>query len=156
MRRSMLLLVLALPFFLACAGAPPKAANPPPPPPLQPIEDVQLRSSMWRMAQHTGALRDLLLTAQEPGENERREALRLLGEIEATVKELAESPPTAQHPVLAEDLPGFRDDVERARRSAEGEPPDYQPAVDLASSCKRCHVVAQVPARLPWRVASRE
>jgi uncharacterized membrane protein YccC len=129
--------------LVACTGSRPPTAEPAPS--LAHVGDTQLKSSMWRLARQTGVLREILQTSTAPGPEERQAARSLLDEIGATVDELQTNPLTSPHPVLQAGLPAFEQDVQHARKAVDLEPPDYEPAIRLAGSCMRCHVVARAP-----------
>lgn len=148
------LLLFALLPLVGCTGSRPPTSEPPPS--LEHVGDTQVKSAMWRLARQTGALRDILETSQPPTPEAHEAASRLLTDMLGTVEHLEKDPLTSPHPVLNAGLPAFRADIEAALQAVRSQPPQYEPAKRLASSCKRCHVVAARPlSPRSWHLAAR-
>ena len=72
-------------------------------------------------------------------EAERTEIVRLLQQIEEEVSHLEAPGHRSNHPLIDANLQGFKLDVERARTTAEQNPPNYFLAGSIVGSCVYCH-----------------
>jgi hypothetical protein len=64
-------------------------------------------------------------------------ALAILRKMEKTTVSLRAS--KKRHPVLAEGIDSFYDDVSKARQGAEADPPNYYFAGKVSGACVYCH-----------------
>jgi hypothetical protein len=125
------------------------AAKEPEAPSFAHLQDTQLRTSMWVLARHTSSLRSHLERSTAPDTDTHQEIARLVESIAGEVENLQKTHEAQAHPILGSGLPGFSADVDAARVGLKKMPPDYGPARDLSTACKRCHVVARGPSPLP-------
>ena len=120
--------------LFACSAAPvvQKAMYPPT---FAYLEKQDLRTEMWRLAQDTRALDDLLRQDEvAPGE-----VAEILRSMESTALGLKDRGAVTNHPRLDQNLGRFIDDVKGAREAVEAEPANYFLAGAVSGSCLYCH-----------------
>lgn len=108
------------------------------PPDFHYIEREAIRSTMRGMALDVVAL-DELLRVEPPAEPDRLRVVELLTSLELKTKQLAESGPPANHPLIRDHLDELRRDLALARQAASREPPNYFLAGSITGSCLYCH-----------------
>jgi hypothetical protein len=110
------------------------------PPDLSYLPPESIRTAMWVLAAEIEHLEQLLGNpyGDEPVP-ERTEVVKTLERMRVAAKTLDQPGRNSQHPVLNENLDRFLGRLERAKRSADRDPPDYFPASSIAGSCYLCH-----------------
>ncbi len=105
------------------------------------LERSEITSDMQRMAVEIDRL-DRLLQGEAaldvPDRQDR--VLASLEEIGRVADRLGGGSAGSNHPLIDNNIDGFRDQVRLARRYAAADPPVYYPAGRLAGQCLACHV----------------
>lgn len=97
----------------------------------------ELHSDMWTLAELTSELDTLM---REQGNDVRQdEVVKLLSHIERVSERLAQPSNRKKHPLMEEEIDGFKQRAMEARIAAAGTPPNYYLAGALAGACIYCH-----------------
>jgi len=138
-------LALSIPLVLAaCSGGTstfPQIASPPP---FDYADGEELRSSMHRLAFELQQLDLSLMVAdmdQDP--SERGQVVARLDNIQRIGEDLIAGDFSTNHVFLSSDMSRFLSTVNRARMSAENNPPNYYQAGRVSGACVNCHRVNQ-------------
>lgn len=138
--RGMLLLFFAMLFFPSCS---PKIAEEirrhTYPPKFDYITSEELKSTMWRFAAQVKQLDDVMQKPEFPAEDRRREAIRILSEMERVSMDLGTGGWPGNHPEISRNIIVFRRDLAAARRALETDPPLYYLAGTISGACSHCH-----------------
>ncbi len=113
------------------------------PPPFDYADGEVLRSRMHQLAFASQRLDVALLTQEEFGIAAQREVVTTLRDIERIAAELEEGDLSTTHRFLRDRMQNFRDNVGRAIRSAERNPPRFYAAGQVTGSCVNCHRTVQ-------------
>jgi hypothetical protein len=136
---GVLLLFFAILFFPACS---PKIAEEirrhTYPPKFDYSTSEELRSTMWRFAAQVKQLDDVMQKPELPAEDRRREAIRILSEMERVSMDLGTGWP-GNHPEVSRNIVVFRRDLTAARHALEMDPPLYYLAGTISGACSHCH-----------------
>lgn len=108
------------------------------PPDFNYVSPEQLRSDMDELAYALARL-DAELNEDGFHRPDQRRVLELLRDIEQIAGELQAGSAGASHPFLEDDMPGFINNVTRARLAASLDPPQYYLAGRIAGACLNCH-----------------
>lgn len=108
---------------------------------FQYIARQELHTAMGRLARSAYQLDERLRDDATLDAEDQAEVVRLLQDMEATAKDLADGSASTNHPLIDRNLPGFVRNIEQARKAAEAEPPSYFLAGTVTGSCVACHVV---------------
>lgn len=109
------------------------------PPSFNYITDEQLQGTMWQLAAHVNTLDELLDDERTPSPAERLQIITVLEQMESVSQELGPRDWPSNHPGISRNVGSFRDDVARARRSVQLEPPGYEFARSVPDACMHCH-----------------
>lgn len=139
-RGSFALLVLA--FLTACSGGGgfPQIASPPP---FDYADGAELRSQMHQLAFGLQQLDMALVSATERDRNSQDEIVNQLSSIARIGNDLREGDMSTNHIFLRNDMANFLSAVNRARMSAQSNPPNYYMAGRVSGACVNCHQVNQ-------------
>lgn len=102
-----------------------------------PPEDV--RAAMRELSASSLEVSRLLREGEGPGEVDRQAVLARIREMEVAARALGARGWPTNHPMISAKIDVFLDDVVRARRSVEHEPPRYALAGSVAGACAYCH-----------------
>ena len=108
------------------------------PPGFQYITREQLDSSMWQLAHAVQGLRTALREAPID-EARRAEISQLLAAMEVATKDLSAHGWPTNHPLVDANIDALHADIAQARRSVEGNPPNYVLAGAVSGACIYCH-----------------
>ena len=105
------------------------------------LEHDEVRFMMQKMAAMVFNLDKLITDSPNLEDTERQYAvIEQLGEIEKVAIKLGAGPKKTNHYVIDKGIDRLVDEVQVARNSAQGDPPQYDPAVKLIDQCRRCHI----------------
>jgi hypothetical protein len=102
-----------------------------------PPEDV--RTAMRELSSSSHEISRLLRKSEGPGEVDRAAILARIREMEIASRTLGARGWPTNHPMISAKIDVFLDDVVRARRDVELEPPRYALAGSVAGACAYCH-----------------
>ncbi len=108
------------------------------PPDFHYISDEQLRSTMWRLAYHSRALRELM-SSPEAAASRRAEVIDHLDLMEQAALDLNRSGRASNHPVIDDQRSSFLRDIRWAREAMSREPPNFLLAQSVSGACAACH-----------------
>ena len=126
------------------------------PPDLVYMPKERIKTAMWVLAAEIQQL-EKVLDQQTRAESPSQQRLRQhdvgqsLERMSVAARTLDEPGRKTQHPVINHNLGRFRERIERAKRAAEREPPNYFQASSLAGSCFLCHGTAKAGASVSER-----
>lgn len=109
------------------------------PPTFTYISDEQLRSTMWRLADHASQLDRLMRAPHDGGEALRAQVIWQLTEMDRAAVALGPTGWPTNHPRVSRNVEGFRRELEAARHAAELDPPNYFLAGSVSGACVQCH-----------------
>jgi hypothetical protein len=109
------------------------------PPTFTYISDEQLRSTMWKLADHASQLDRLMRASHDGGEALRAQVIWQLTEMDRAAAALGPTGWPTNHPRVSRNVETFRREVEAARHAAELEPPNYFLAGSVSGACVQCH-----------------
>ena len=135
--------LLAVAFLTGCSsggGGFPRIANPPA---FDYADGAQLRSQMHQLAFQLQQLDMTLAADRERDRNSRDEVINHLRNIERIGNDLREGDMSRNHIFLRNDMATFLSTVNRARMSAENNPPNYYMAGRVSGACVNCHQVSR-------------
>ena len=122
------------------------------PPDLSYMPPENIRTAMWVLAGEIEHLEQLLSAPySEDQVPDRAKVVGTLERMHVAAGTLDRPGRNSQHPVLNENLDRFMHRLERAKRSADRDPPNYFPASSIAGSCYLCHGPSQ--GRADWHQA---
>lgn len=124
----------------ACAGISRRVRPYTYPPDFTYIEEDQLDSAMWRMADQVRRLDSALRDTSMPETARQRAVVEALERMAAAGRLLATDSRATNHPLLDGHLPQLLDDISLARDAADDVPPRYALAGAVAGACVYCHV----------------
>jgi hypothetical protein len=110
------------------------------PPDFNYIDQRQLDSAMWRMADQVRRLNEALRDTKLSEAERQRTVVDSLDRMAAAAGALSTDHRVSNHPVLDQHLPQLRDDISLARDAAADVPPRYALAGAVAGACVYCHV----------------
>ncbi len=142
MRVSWVVVVMAGAVLVGCSSStvPPPASEPTFPQDFTYITREQLDFAMWQLAKEVHGLNQVMRAPGSIDEHRRAQILGHLTVMETTARNVKGQPGWhSSHPVLDEKLAVFAADVGRARRAAQGDPPNYYLAGSVAGACLYCH-----------------
>ena len=109
------------------------------PPKFNYITSKQIKSTMWRLAQHVSNLDRIMSKTDKPGETQRLEAIQILSEMEMLSMSLEGKGWSSNHPVVSKHISGFRRELVAARRALSAQPPGFYLARTISEACAHCH-----------------
>jgi outer membrane murein-binding lipoprotein Lpp len=141
MRRTLLIgaPLLSAILLAGCADLPARVRRHTYPPNFKYIGRAELRSTMWRLAADVDQLDDVM---REPGpidEARRAQIAQLLAAMDDAARDLVTNGRPTNHPLIADNLDGFRRAVATARTSAASERPNYYLIGSVTGACLSCH-----------------
>ena len=105
------------------------------------LEHDEIRFMMQKMAAMVFNLDKLITESPNLEDTERQYAvIEQLGEIEKVAVKLGAGPKKTNHYVIDKGIDRLVEEVQVARNSAQGDPPEYDPAVKLIDQCRQCHI----------------
>ncbi|MGB5706404.1 MAG: hypothetical protein WBM41_06200 [Arenicellales bacterium] len=110
------------------------------PPDFVYLEKQEVRTSMQKMAISIGKLDRLLSDTEYQSSTKKEDVNAELTNIEDISRSLNTGGNQSNHPVIAQHMENFRDQLSMARRAAQADPPDYYPAGRLVGQCQGCHI----------------
>ena len=122
-----------------CADLPARLRRHTYPPNFKYIDRAELRSAMWRLAADVNQLDDLMHAPGSVDDVRRRQIADLLTAMDDAARELATNGRPTNHPLIADNLEGFRRAVATARASVESGQPNYYLVGSVSGACLICH-----------------
>jgi hypothetical protein len=108
------------------------------PPTFRYITDEQLHSTMWRLAYHSRALRELMTSPEETVAH-RAEILQSLRAMEQAMNDLNRSGWPTNHPLVDANRSSFLQDIKTAEEAVSHDPPNFILAGSVSGACAYCH-----------------
>ena len=103
------------------------------------ITDAQLQSAMWQLAAGTSRLDEILGTGTPVTFEQRRSVIQILQSMQSAADSLGPEGWPSNHPRITQHLPRFQEQLDRALRNVQLEPPSYYLAGTIAGACHACH-----------------
>jgi hypothetical protein len=103
------------------------------------LTQEQLETTMGRFAGLVSQLNAIMAADPEIDAAERERIITLLRRLEAESRALGPGGWPSNHPRIGAHVDSFRRDLERARRDAERDPPNYFWAGSISAACSYCH-----------------
>lgn len=103
------------------------------------ITDAQLQGAMWQLAAGTSRLDEILASGSPVSFEERRSVIQILQSMQAAADSLGPEGWPSNHPRITEHLPRFQEQLARAVRNVQLEPPSYYLAGTISGACHACH-----------------
>lgn len=103
------------------------------------ITDAQLQGAMWQLAAGTSRLDQILASGSPVSFEERRSVIQILQSMQAAADSLGPEGWPSNHPRITEHLPRFQEQLARAVRNVQLEPPSYYLAGTISGACHACH-----------------
>ncbi len=122
-----------------CAGGAERLRQITYPPDFHYIDQKEVRGEMERLAADIQRLDDLLRNGEPAGPAQNGQVIAVLVSIRSTIDRLQPAGQKTGHALIDQHLARFRDDVDRARRAAQHQPPNYFFAGNITGSCLYCH-----------------
>jgi hypothetical protein len=114
------------------------------PPPFDYADGEELRSGMHRLAFELQQLDlSLMIANSDQDQGERDQVVTRLDNIQRIGEGLIAGDLSTNHVFLSNDMSRFLSTVNRARMSAENNPPNYYQAGRVSGACVNCHRVSQ-------------
>ncbi len=108
------------------------------PPTFHYITDEQLRSTMWRLAYHSRALRELMTSPEETA-TQRAKVLEHLRLMEQATVDLNRTGWPTNHPLVDAKRSNFLQDIITAQDAVSRDPPNFLLAGAVSGACVYCH-----------------
>lgn len=108
------------------------------PPRFHYISEEQLRSTMWRLADHSRELRVLMASPEETAVN-RPEVLQHLRAMEQVMTDLNRTGWPTNHPMVDANRSSFLQDIRTAQDAVSRDPPNFFLAGAVSGACAYCH-----------------
>lgn len=109
------------------------------PPSTSYVPPDEVRTAMRELSTSSLEISRLLREGEGPGEVDRQAVLARIREMEIAAWTLGARGWPTNHPMISAKIDVFLDDVVRARKSVEREPPRYALAGSVAGACTYCH-----------------
>jgi len=103
------------------------------------ITDAQLQSAMWQLAAGTSRLDEILRTGAPLTFDQRRSVIQILQGMQSAADSLGPEGWPSNHPRITQHLPRFKEQLGRALRNVQLEPPSYYLAGTISGACHACH-----------------
>ena len=132
-------LLSALLMLSGCAGMAARLRRHTYPPDFKYIERSELHSAMWRLASNVNELDDLMRSPEPIDDARRARISQLLAAMDDAVRDLATNGRPTNHPLIGDNLDGFRRALETARASVATEHPNYYLVGSVSGACLSCH-----------------
>jgi len=123
----------------SCAGLPARLRGHTYPPDFRYIERSEIRSAMWQLASDVHQLDELMRRPGPVDEAQRAQIAALLSAMDDTARSLATSGRPTNHPLIEDNLEGFRQALATARTSIASEHPNYYLVGSVSGACLGCH-----------------
>lgn len=103
------------------------------------ISDAQLQTAMWQLAAGVATLDRLLSPERVVTRQDRLDVIRTLERMDEAAVSLGPEGWPSNHPRITRYAGGFREQLARAKRGAELDPPSYYLAGNISGACMACH-----------------
>lgn len=113
------------------------------PPHFNYIPPEKLKSTMWQLAAEIRQLEQVLAVAERGDAVPRETIAALLDRMQRSAAALGPGNVPSNHPRIADNVDRLRDDIRRARRGVDFDPPNYFWAGQLSGACRYCHAPVQ-------------
>jgi hypothetical protein len=123
----------------ACADVPAFLRRHTYPPNFKYIDQTQLRSAMWQLADKVAALDRVMRESGVMDTSRRAEAEQLIREMLAATRTLQTEGRPTNHPLIGEHLDGFQHDLTQALAGLKADPPNYYLVGTVSGTCLSCH-----------------
>jgi hypothetical protein len=131
------LLVASL--IAGCADLPARLRRHTYPPDFKYIERTEIRSAMWQLASDVSQVDDLMRRPEPMDETRRAQIAQLLSAMDDSARALATGGRPTNHPLIEENLDGFRRALATARASVASGRPNYYLVGSVSGACLACH-----------------
>lgn len=131
--------LLAASVMAGCDDLPARLRRHTYPPNFKYIERTEVRSTMWQLASDVHQLDDLMRRPGPVDETRRGQIAQLLSAMDDTARTLATNGRPTNHPLIEDNLEGFRQALATARASVVSERPNYYLVGSVSGACLGCH-----------------